>query len=126
MAAVAPMAPKRVAVHHAFFRGRSGFCRSYPGKRGDRQNAERDNPAGTLARFGFSWIDGLDDVLGAPEGLPPGFVRNLYRGPDIANDVRQISDTIQRIDGVTDLLISKGAGRFRAPRFNIRNTIREL
>jgi hypothetical protein len=34
----------------------------------------------TLARFGFSWIDGLDDVLGALEGLPPGFVHNPYRG----------------------------------------------
>lgn len=62
-----------------------------------------------LANFGFSWIGGMDDVLGALEGLPPGFVRNPYRGLGIANDVRQIPETVQCIDGVTELLISKGA-----------------
>ncbi len=62
----------------------------------------------TLTRFGFDWIDGLDDVLGALERLPPGFVRNPYRGLGIANDVRQIPETVQRL-GVTDLLIAKGA-----------------
>lgn len=63
----------------------------------------------TLAKFGLNWIESLEDVIGELERLPPGFVRNPYRGLGIANDVRQIPDTVQRLDGVTDLLITKGA-----------------
>lgn len=66
----------------------------------------------TITLDGFAFLfeaSGSSDVEAFLTDLPAGFIKNIYHGLGLNYDIRLIIETIEKLDGVTDLHIVKGA-----------------
>ncbi|KWV51991.1 hypothetical protein AS026_05320 [Rhizobium altiplani] len=62
----------------------------------------------TLEGFKLADCQNVEDVLEALQALPSGFVKDPYFGLGINFDIRYIIESIERMDGVSDLRVRKG------------------
>ncbi len=62
----------------------------------------------TLDGFRFSDIDSDEALIDALRGLPSGFVKDPYFGLGLNYDLRYLIESIEEIDGVTDLRLRRG------------------
>jgi len=66
----------------------------------------------TITLEGFAFLfeaHDVSDVESYLTDLPAGFIKDLYHGLGLNYDIRLIIETIEKLDGITDLHIVKGA-----------------
>lgn len=66
----------------------------------------------TITLKGFAFLFDASDVPNVEAfltDLPAGFIKDIYHGLGLNYDIRLIIETIEKLDGVTDLHIVKGA-----------------